>query len=219
VPIPDIARAAGVSAKTVARDIQTMISNGYFGSGAYFDYELNSLVLKPEAAKEARQTARTTNTAQNSSPVTVATPDNPYVAIILELRELKLSIVDIPISNKIEHIEEVTAKIFRIIEEKPEKQPQIRRFINYYLPTTLKLLHSYATLEKQGIKGENITSAKENIGRILDTLATGFEQQLDQLFKSDAIDIAADITVLESLMQQDGLTGDKPEFRVMESSS
>jgi len=91
--------------------------------------------------------------------------------------------------------------------------------MNYYLPTTLKLLRSYATLEKQGINGENITSAKENIGRILDTLATGYAQQLDQLFESDVIDIAADINVLENLMQQDGLTGEKPGMRVMESGS
>jgi len=219
VPIPDMARAAGVSPKTVSRDIQAMISDGYFGPGAYFDSELNSLVLSPDAAKEARQASRIANTEREAPPPANAVPVNPYMAIIIELRELNVTIADISISNKIERIEEITAKIFRIVEENPEKQPQIRRFMSYYLPTTLKLLRSYATLEKQGIKGENITSAKENIGRILDTLATGFEQQLDQLFRTDAIDIAADITVLENLMQQDGLSGDKPEFRTMEGSS
>ncbi|MCL2152562.1 MAG: 5-bromo-4-chloroindolyl phosphate hydrolysis family protein [Oscillospiraceae bacterium] len=217
--IADIARAAGVSAKTVARDVQTMISNGYFAPGAYFDYELNSLVLNPEAAKAARQTARTASAERNPPPAPAQTQYNPHFEVINELRELKVSIADIIISEKVGHIEEVTAKIFRLIEEKPEKQAQMRRFDDYYLPTTLKLLHSYATLEKQGIKGENIMSAKENIGRILDTLATGFEQQLDQLFKLDALDIAADITVLENLMQQDGLTADKPELKVMESST
>jgi len=88
--------------------------------------------------------------------------------------------------------------------------------VSYYLPTTLKLVRSYATLEKQGVKGENILSAKQSIRNILDTLTTGYEQQLDQLFKSDAIDIAADISVLENLMQQDGLTNDKSEFQVLE---
>jgi len=88
--------------------------------------------------------------------------------------------------------------------------------MSYYLPTTLKLVRSYATLEKQGIKGENIVGTKQSIGNILDTLLTGYEQQLDKLFKSDAIDIAADINVLENLMQQDGLVSDKQEFQVLE---
>ena len=82
--------------------------------------------------------------------------------------------------------------------------------MDYYLPTTLKLLRSYATLESQGIEGDNINSAKGDIGRILDTLSHGFEQQLDQLFKADALDISSDIDVLESMMEQDGLAGENP---------
>ena len=216
VPIPDIARSAGLSTRVVARDIQAMINAGYFGSGAFIDSELDSLVLSAEAAEAARRAIRN---SQETPVVSYENPENQYMAIILELRDLNDTIIDISISDKIDRIEETTAKIFRIVEDDPAKLSQIRRFMNYYLPTTLKLLRSYATLEKQGIKGENITAAKENIGRILDTLATGFEQQLDQLFKSDAIDIAADINVLENLMQQDGLTGDKPEMTMMEGTS
>ena len=80
---------------------------------------------------------------------------------------------DPAICAKIERIEALTVKIFRIVEDTPEKAPQIRRFMNYYLPTTLKLLHSYQTLERQGIDGENITAAKQDIERILSTLADG----------------------------------------------
>jgi hypothetical protein len=87
--------------------------------------------------------------------------------------------------------------------------------MNYYLPTTLKLLRSYATLEKQGVGGENITSATESIGNVLDTLTKGYEQQLDQLFKSDVIDIASDIDVLENMMKQDGLSSDNPLGQAM----
>ena len=216
VPMPDIARSAGLSTRVVARDIQAMINAGYFGTGSYIDNELDSLVLSAEAAEAARRAIRS---AQDIPVVSYENPENQYMAIILELRDLNDTIIDISISDKIDRIEETTAKIFRIVEDNPAKLPQIRRFMNYYLPTTLKLLRSYATLEKQGIKGENITAAKENIGRVLDTLSTGFEQQLDQLFESDAIDIAADINVLENLMQQDGLTGDKPEMMTMEGTS
>ena len=204
VPIPDIARTAGLSPRVVKRDLQAMINEGFLSRDAYIDVELNSLVLCTETADEMR---RASKDADDGPPEAAdEKSENLYMTIILELREINCSIADISISEKIDRIESVTAKIFRIVEENPEKLPEIRRFMNYYLPTTLKLLRSYATLEKQGVKGENITTTKENIERILDTLATGFEQQLDQLFRSDALDIAADINVLENLMQQDGLT-------------
>jgi len=211
IPMSDIAQTAGVSVKTVRRDIQKMLNEGYFDSGAYIDHELGCLVLCGETAEEYRKSSPLDDIVGNSEQI----PLNQYMAIIMELRELNLSISDITISRKIDRIEELTAKIFRIVEEHPEKKNQIRRFETYYLPTTMKLVRSYSTLEKQGVKGENIMTAKENIGRVLDTLAVGYEQQLDQLFRSDAMDIAADITVLENLMQQDGLSGEKSEFRTM----
>jgi len=218
VPISDIALAVGKPVKTVMRDLQTMINDGYFGPNAYIDSELDCIVLVAAAAKEMRNTMR--YAANPASPPTPAAdkPVNQYMAIILELSELNRAIADIAISDKIDQLEELTGKIFRIVEEDPEKLPQIRRFMNYYLPTTLKLLHSYETMEKQGVKGENITAAKQNIERILNTLVTGYEQQLDQLFQSDALDIAADINVLENLMQQDGLTGDRLEMKPVEEA-
>jgi len=214
VPMSDIARASGLSVRAATRDIQAMINAQYFDSGAYIDSELDCLVLRAGAAEELRRAARAEVEAPSPSDENL---ENQYMTVISELRELNYSIADVTISEKVDRIEELTAKIFRIVEENPEKKPQIRRFMSYYLPTTFKLLRSYSTLEKQGVKGENIMAAKENIGRILDTLATGFEQQLDQLFQADAIDIAADINVLENLMQQDGLTGEKSEFRTMTS--
>ena len=152
---------------------------------------------------------------QKTSVKQGAAPKKQYSAILAELRDINMTIADKQISKKVDKLEDLTAKIFRIVEENPEKQPQIRRFINYYLPTTMNLLRSYATFEKQGIKGENIMSAKKSIGNILDTLATGYEQQLDQLFKTDALSITAEISVLENLMQQDGLTGDKSGFQTL----
>jgi len=212
VPLTEIAQATGIPVKTVTRDIQIMITSGYFDTGAYIDSELDSIALSQQAAEEVKRAIRSAHEAPLTSD---QTPDNIFMPIIMELREVKATIADAAISEKVNRLEELTGKIFRIVEENPGKQPQIRRFMSYYLPTTLKLLRSYATLEKQGIKGENIMAAKKNIGGILDTLATGYEQQLDLLFKSDAMDIAADITVLENLMQQDGLAGDKSGFQTM----
>ena len=117
------------------------------------------------------------------------------------------------ISQKVDKIEELTAKIFKIVDESPDKRPRIDRFLSYYLPTTTKLLRAYSTFEKQGIKGENISKAKEKIARTLDTLISGFELQLDQLFEADVMDIAAEINVLENLMKQDGLSAEKRDFQ------
>jgi len=211
VPMQSIANTSGLKIKTVRRDIQKMIDEGYFETGTYIDNELDSLILCGNSAEELRKTVfNTDDTTQDED-----TGEKSYAQIIAELHTLNTSVADITISGKIERIEFLTAKIFRIVEEHPEKKSQIRRFETYYLPTTMKLVRQYSTLEKQGVKGENIMAAKQNIGRVLDTLATGYEQQLDQLFSSDAMDIAADITVLENLMQQDGLAKDEADFKTM----
>jgi len=216
VPISDIAQVAGLSSKAVTRDLQAMINSGYLDPGTYIDNELDCLVLSADAADKLRSEIF-------NDPAAAKQPEelqlNQYAASLAELREVNSFINDESISQKVSRLEDLTAKIFKIVEDAPEKKSQLRRFMNYYLPTTLKLVRSYATLEKQGVKGENILSAKESISNILDTLTTGFEQQLDQLFKSDAIDITADIKVLENLMQQDGLTENKSEFQVLGSGT
>ena len=214
VPIQALAQISGLQTKVVIRDLQAMINNGYLDSGAYIDNELECLVLSSEAADKMRMDIMG---SQDELIKSDEIPVSQYAANLAELREVNSFINDEAISKKVLKLEELTEKIFKIVEDNPQKKPQLRRFMSYYLPTTLKLVRSYATLEKQGVKGENIMSAKESIGNILDTLTTGFEQQLDQLFKSDAIDIATDINVLENLMQQDGLTGNKSEFQVAEA--
>ncbi len=210
VPITEISGAVGHSAKKTRKTLQSMIDSGYFGPLAYIDSGLDSFVVSQDAAEKARHKS---DSARASETEKAVGGNNQYVAIINELHMLRGKTIDPVICEKIQRIEELTAKIFRIVEDKPEKAPQIRRFMNYYLPTTLKLLHSYETLEKQGVNGENIMAAKQDIERILDTLATGYEQQLDNLFRSDAIDISADIDVLENMMERDGLTNENNILR------
>ena len=221
IPISELARVAGVSEKTAVQDINAMIVSGYLStfSNTYIDHELGCLVLSAEDAHKLRMDIMDTQSTENILQQDGDVPVSQYAASLAELREVRSFINDEAISQKVQRLEDLTEKIFKIAEESPEKQPQLRRFMSYYLPTTLKLVRSYATLEKQGVKGENIMSTKKSIGDILDTLTTGFEQQLDQLFKSDAIDIASDISVLENLMQQDGLTSDKSEFQVSQSGT
>lgn len=200
-----LAGAAGVPESVAVRDIEGMIEKELFSKSAYVDMGLGCLILSPEARPEYKE------------PEPEQPPENQYAAILREIRQLDENILDSSVSARIVQIEKITAKIFRIVEEKPEKLPQIKSFMSYYLPTTLKLLRSYATFEKQGIQGENIDTARRDIERILDTLTKGFAQQLDQLFSSDVLDISSDIDVLESMMKKDGLSDDDSGFQSMGS--
>ncbi|MDO4357811.1 MAG: 5-bromo-4-chloroindolyl phosphate hydrolysis family protein, partial [Clostridia bacterium] len=131
-----------------------------------------------------------------------------FDAKLREIRYLNDLIDDEAVSARIDDIESITANIFYLVQEKPERMEEIRTFMNYYLPTTFKLLNAYARLEKQRVAGENVTHSKREIEAILDKLVEGFRQQLDRLFQSDAIDISSDIDVLETMMAKDGLLND-----------
>ena len=200
--ITDFATTLSRTPERVINDLQAMIDDGYFGQTAYIDEALDMLVLNAGAADTLR--------TERAKPVTKDEEMSEYDRILRELRTVNDRIADPSISYKIERIEATCAKIFRTVEENPSKLPQIRRFMSYYLPTTLKLINSYATLEKQGIQGENIATTKESIDSVLSKLVAGFDAQLDQLFRADAMDIGADIEVLQSMMAQDGLTESGP---------
>ncbi|NLB28934.1 MAG: hypothetical protein GX823_01710 [Clostridiales bacterium] len=199
----DFAAALARSPEKVQNDLQEMIEDGYFGTTAYIDKSLEMLILDSATADSIRS-ERARPPRQEEEEL------SEYDRILRALRSLDNRIADATISYKIERIESTCAKIFRTVEENPQKLPQIRRFMSYYLPTTLKLLRSYATLEKQGIQGENIASTKDSINSVLGKLVAGFDAQLDQLFLADAMDISADIDVLQNMMAQDGLTESGP---------
>lgn len=124
------------------------------------------------------------------------------------MREAAGNINDNEIAAKMMRLTELTGKILQAAESNPEKEKNIRRFMSYYLPQTQKLMRSYAVLERQGIATSNIASTKDRIGKILDNLIVGYEQQLDKMFDADAMDISSDIDVLETMLKQDGLNSD-----------
>jgi len=123
-----------------------------------------------------------------------------------ELYELNAQIADEGVSHRIDRIGELTAGIFRAVIENPKREPDVRKFMNYYLPTTLKLLKSYDMLEDQRCQGENIVASRKKIENVLDMLIEGFEKQTDKLYQDVALDIATDIDVLETMMAGDGLS-------------
>ena len=126
---------------------------------------------------------------------------------ISEMRRLNDAILDEKISAQIDHLEEVTGKILDQVIQQPKKQPQIRRFLDYYLPTTLKLLNAYDRMDSVGVSGSNIDATKVKVEKMLDTVCRAFDKQLDALFGEEALDISTDITVMENLLAQEGLAG------------
>lgn len=123
-----------------------------------------------------------------------------------EMRRLDDAIADEKLSADIRRLEEICGKIFDQVKAQPEKLPQIRQFMNYYLPTTLKLLNAYDRMGAQGVAGENITATMDKVEGMMDTIIKAFEKQLDSLFGAEAMDISTDITVLETMMAREGLT-------------
>lgn len=128
---------------------------------------------------------------------------------IADIRRLNDEIPDERISAQIDLIERLTAQIFDCVRKNPKKLSQIRQFLNYYLPTTIKLMEQYVTLQNQSLKTENITEGMQKIEDLLDKVIVAFQRQLDALFESDVVDITADIRVMEQMMASEGLTNKK----------
>ena len=126
---------------------------------------------------------------------------------VSEMHRLNDSIEDPTISAQIDRLESTTKKIIAQVVQNPDKLPQIRRFLNYYLPTTLKLLNAYDRADSAGISGTNIDGTKGKVSEMMDTIVTAFDKQLDALFGDEALDISTDITVMEQMLAREGIGG------------
>ncbi len=157
-------------------------------------------------APSQSQSAKEEAPKEEPKPQPAPEKESDHEAILKKLKALNDQILDDDVSQKIDRIAELTDDIYEFIEQNPNRASQVRKFMNYYLPTTVKLLTSYSMLERQSYQGENIVASRKNIEDILATLVHAFEKQLDQLFAADAIDISSDIQVLETMIASDGLT-------------
>ena len=137
---------------------------------------------------------------------------------VSEMKRLDDAIEDEKISADIRRLETICQQIFQQVKADPAKLPQIRRFMDYYLPTTLKLLNAYDRMDATGVAGENITGTKERVESIMGTIVTAFEKQLDTLFGADAMDISTDISVLETMLAREGLAGERMEAQTTKNA-
>lgn len=197
VSLAPMAAAMDVSVRRLTRDLRKMLATHVLPTG-YLDVKAGKLVLTEMGYTEPPE--------PEPEPEKQEEP-TPEDDILREIRLINDLIPDPVISAKIDRIEEITKKILQYQKTHPQRTQQLRTFLSYYLPTTLKILRSYARLDAQGVEGENITAAKKRIEDMMDQVVQGFEKQLDKLFSSDAMDIAADVQVLENMLKKDGLSG------------
>lgn len=200
VDIHAIAESFPCSFEKACDMLQNMAYKGYLGKKAYVDSAAGQLVLTGEGVRARRQQEK-----KEPEKTTVKQAEEE-LSILREIREVNDAIPDPELSRKIYRIEEITGHILEYQKKHPEKTSELHTFLNYYLPTTLKILNSYAELDRQGVDGENIAATKERIEKMMDMVVEGFETQLDKLFRDEMMDIASDISVMEKMMGRDGLT-------------
>ena len=197
IPLDELFAAAGIDAAKGRTVVESAISHGYFGANAYIDNRTATLVVRGATPQPPKQ----------PEPKPAPEPADQYAALLQQLRQANDAIPDPVMTAKINRLEAVSARIFELAKQDPGKKAQLQKFMDYYLPTALKLLNTYASLSAQDVQGENIADAKKNIERSMDLLVTAFENQLDKLFQSDALDVSADVAALEGMLNMDGLTG------------
>ena len=181
VPLDYLARAADVSRRRVEKDVNLMLEKGLWGDEAYIDMG-SGMLFKSQAAATAYFDAAHRAKAEQGQPAQPAPAPAGYAAILAQIRELNDRIADEAISAK---------------------RDAAGTFLNYYLPTTLKLLENYASFEEAGVSGENLSQAKAKIEKTMDSIVAGFEHQLDELYRTDAMDIDSDIRVMETMLRRD----------------
>ena len=203
IPLAHLMKAADVGESKAERDLEAMIEKGMWGPDAYLDRGNDMLFRSQDAANAyfaARRAASAQQTAQPAAASSEAVGDEGTLAAI---RRANDRIDDSVLSAKIDRLESITRQIFKVIQEEPAKKAKASTFLNYYLPTTQKLLDSYADFEETGVSGENLNQAKARIEETMDNIIAGFEHQLDDLYRDAAMDIDSDIRVMETMLKRD----------------
>lgn len=222
-----LARGVGKSVARVRKELAKMISQGLFLEGhldnektllitsneTYEKFERSRIQMEQRQRREAEEKEREAQRKAQEAERRGKAPQlqevldrgNEYIA---QIRRCNDAIPGEEISGKISKMETIVRQIFRRAEEHPEIVPDLKKLMDYYLPMTVKLLNAYADMDAQPVSGETIQSSKREIEETLDTLNFAFEKLLDSVFKDTAMDVSSDISVLNTLLAQEGLTGD-----------
>lgn len=220
-PIEKLAAYMGRKKEFIIKDLDKMTDLGMFPEGHFdenrtdfiLDHKTYELYLDSMAAKKQREqeeayrqeVAATQQEQKDTEQEQVEKVLVQGSIYIKKIRECNDKILGDTVSKKLFHLENITNKIFEHIKKYPNKVEKIEKFMDYYLPTTLKLVTTYQELDSQPVMGENIRRTKLEIEETLDTINTAFEKLLDSLFEDEMFDISSDISVLETVLKQEGL--------------
>ena len=127
---------------------------------------------------------------------------------IEQIKNIRKDLYKEEIAIKLDKLGNISNQILIQVEKNPKKIQEVNKFINHYLPITIKLINSYKDINNQLVQGENIESAKSEIEKSIDLINNAFENLLDDLFEDVVLDISTDISVLKTLFKQEGLTED-----------
>ncbi|OPJ64312.1 5-bromo-4-chloroindolyl phosphate hydrolysis family protein [Clostridium chromiireducens] len=206
--------------KYVMKDLRKMIDLGMFPQGhiddkktyfmlsdeVYENYLASQEALKMRNEEELKRQEQLKQEVNDPAKKELRTTIEMGRNHIEQIKSVNDAIPEEEISVKLSRLQNIVAQIFKHVEQNPKKLPEVSKFINHYLPMTLKLVNSYKELNDQPVHGENIKNAKNEIEKTIDIINFAFENLLDDLFEEIALDISTDISVLETLLTQEGLT-------------
>lgn len=216
--IEELVEATGKSKKFILKDLRRMTHQGWFLQGhidkqescfiasdqVYEQYRLTQSNYEEEQKKQAESSTVSgdeTEVKNRTECDKILEEGREYIRTI---RQCNDEIPGEEMSGKLDKLELLVTRIFAQVEKEPDLAPELHKMLSYYLPTTQKLLVAYRDLDKQNVEVSNISKTKKEIEAAVDTINQAFEKFLDELFKEKAWDIQTDISVLNTMLKQDG---------------
>lgn len=217
--IEELVEGTGKSKNYVVKDVQEMIKRRMFRQG-HLDKQHTCLIVTEAAYQQYVQAQKGLEAREAQAKAEKEKMNDPKYSeevrsmliegdkYVKNIRACNDAIQDVEISAKISRLELIVSRIFSQVEKDPSLAPELHQFMNYYLPTTQKLLNVYEELDHQPVQGQNISDTKKEIEATLDTINQAFENLLDSCYKDTAWDVSTDISVLNTMLAKEGLTGD-----------
>ena len=222
--IKEIAEKSGISMDKVQNDLPKFLKSVSLPF-AQLDDQQTCLILDQDTyqqyltlkenhkKREEEEAARKARLASDPNAAAVEQMKTAGMEYLHKIRLVNDALPEQNISEKLDKLEGTCRKIFQYVEQHPNKLPQIRKLMNYYLPMTLKLVETYEQLENHRMSTAAIEESKAEIHSALDNINLAFENLFDKLLENDLMDLSADISVLETMLAQEGLTGNSNQLR------